>query len=40
MFIVPVLFVLITKLAYGKKKLAELQANYKPEEHTDTLHAD
>ncbi|EDM36745.1 acriflavin resistance protein D [Pedobacter sp. BAL39] len=39
-FIVPVLFVLITKLAYGKKKLAELQANYKPEDHADTLHAD
>jgi HAE1 family hydrophobic/amphiphilic exporter-1 len=32
-FIVPVLFVLITRLAYGKKLLAELQANYKPEEH-------
>jgi len=31
-FIVPVLFVLITKLAYGKKKLAELQANYKPDQ--------
>ncbi|CAM4226186.1 hydrophobic/amphiphilic exporter-1, HAE1 family [Pedobacter westerhofensis] len=40
LFIVPVLFVLITKLAYGKKKLAELQANYKPEEHEGTLHAD
>ncbi|SEA59472.1 efflux RND transporter permease subunit [Pedobacter hartonius] len=40
LFIVPVLFVLITKLAYGKKKLAELQANYKPEDHEDTLHAD
>jgi HAE1 family hydrophobic/amphiphilic exporter-1 len=40
LFIVPVLFVLITKLAYGKKKLAELQANYKPEEHKDTLHAE
>ncbi len=39
-FIVPVLFVLITKLAYGKKKLAELEASYKPEEHKDTLHAD
>jgi HAE1 family hydrophobic/amphiphilic exporter-1 len=39
-FIVPVLFVLITKLAYGKKKLAELQANYQPEAHKDTLHAD
>ncbi|MBC7567445.1 MAG: efflux RND transporter permease subunit, partial [Pedobacter sp.] len=40
LFIVPVLFVLITKLAYGKKKLAELEASYKPEEHKDTLHAD
>lgn len=39
-FIVPVLFVLITKLAYGKKKLAELEAAYNPEEHKDTLHAD
>ena len=39
-FIVPVLFVLITKLAYGKKKLAELEANYKPEEHAGVLHAD
>ncbi|KEQ30805.1 RND transporter [Pedobacter antarcticus 4BY] len=39
-FIVPVLFVLITKIAYGKKKLAELEANYKPEEHADVLHAD
>ncbi|WP_442588216.1 efflux RND transporter permease subunit [Pedobacter sp. AW31-3R] len=39
-FIVPVLFVLITKMAYGSKKLAELEANYKPEEHADTLHAD
>jgi hydrophobic/amphiphilic exporter-1 (mainly G- bacteria), HAE1 family len=32
-FIVPVLFVLITRLSYGKKKLAQLQTNYKPEEH-------
>lgn len=32
-FVVPVLYVLITKFAYGKKKLAELEANYKPEEH-------
>jgi HAE1 family hydrophobic/amphiphilic exporter-1 len=40
LFIVPVLFVLITKLAYGKKKLAELEASYKPEDHQDTLHAD
>ncbi len=37
-FIVPVLFVVITRLAYGKKKLAELEANYKPEEHANTLH--
>ncbi len=34
-FIVPVLFVLITRLSYGKKKLAELQATYKPEEHQE-----
>ena len=40
LFIVPVLFVLITKLAYGKKHLAELEASYKPDEHQDTLHAD
>jgi len=40
LFIVPVLYVLITRLAYGKKKLAELEANYKPEDHEDTLHAD
>ena len=37
-FIVPVLFVLITKIAYGKKKLAELQASYNPDEHKDMLH--
>ncbi|MCD8739540.1 multidrug efflux RND transporter permease subunit [Mucilaginibacter roseus] len=30
-FIVPVLFYVITKMAYGKKKLAELEANYKPD---------
>lgn len=30
-FIVPVLFYLITKMSYGKKKLAELQANYNAE---------
>ncbi|NQD71527.1 multidrug efflux RND transporter permease subunit [Sphingobacterium shayense] len=30
-FIVPVLFYVITKLAYGKKKLAELEANYDAE---------
>jgi len=39
-FIVPVLFVLISKVAYGKKKLAELKASYKPEEHMDILHTD
>ncbi|WP_353128736.1 efflux RND transporter permease subunit [Parapedobacter pyrenivorans] len=39
-FIVPVLFVLITKLAYGKKKLAALQGTYRPEEHQDMLHTD
>jgi HAE1 family hydrophobic/amphiphilic exporter-1 len=39
-FLVPVLFVLITRLAYGKKKLAELRTTYHPEEHMDTLHAD
>jgi len=32
-FVVPVLYVTITKLAYGKKKLAEMEANYKPEDH-------
>lgn len=37
-FVVPVLFIVITKIAYGKKKLAELQANYKPEDHQDMLH--
>lgn len=34
-FIVPVLFVLITRLAYGKKGLEALHKNYKPEEHKD-----
>lgn len=38
-FVVPVLFMVITRLAYGKKKLAELQASYKPEDHADGLHA-
>ncbi|MFB5946670.1 efflux RND transporter permease subunit [Albibacterium profundi] len=37
-FVVPVLFVFITRIAYGKKKLAELQANYNPEDHADKLH--
>lgn len=32
-FIVPVLFVLITRLAYGKKKLAALEASYRSEAH-------
>ena len=31
-FIVPVLYVIITKFAYGKKKLEEMKANYKPDE--------
>ena len=34
-FIVPVLFVLITRMSYGKKKLKKLQAGYKPEEHKE-----
>jgi HAE1 family hydrophobic/amphiphilic exporter-1 len=34
-FIVPVLFVLITRMSYGKKKLKKLQAGYKPEEHQE-----
>jgi hydrophobic/amphiphilic exporter-1 (mainly G- bacteria), HAE1 family len=34
-FIVPVLFVLITKFTYGKKKLAELEANYNPDAHKE-----
>ena len=35
-FMVPVLFVVITRLAYGKRKLEELQKNYRPEENTHT----
>jgi hydrophobe/amphiphile efflux-1 (HAE1) family protein len=35
-FIVPVLFFIITKYAYGKEKLAELEKNYKPDD--DVLH--
>ncbi len=34
-FVVPVLFVLITRLSYGKKKLSELNANYNPAEHEE-----
>jgi HAE1 family hydrophobic/amphiphilic exporter-1 len=34
-FVVPVLFVLITKASYGKKKLTELKANYNPAEHEE-----
>ncbi|MEO6833044.1 MAG: multidrug efflux RND transporter permease subunit [Chitinophagaceae bacterium] len=34
-FIVPVLYVFITRIAYGKKKLAALEANYHPEEHVE-----
>jgi hydrophobe/amphiphile efflux-1 (HAE1) family protein len=35
-FIVPVLFFIITKFAYGKEKLADLEKNYKPDD--DELH--
>ena len=31
-FVVPVLYVLITRVAYGKKKLDQLKAEYNPEE--------
>ncbi|MEO8112149.1 MAG: multidrug efflux RND transporter permease subunit [Ginsengibacter sp.] len=34
-FIVPVLFVLITRIAYGKKKLENLHEHYEPEEHKE-----
>jgi HAE1 family hydrophobic/amphiphilic exporter-1 len=34
-FVVPVLFALITRLSYGKKKLKELEAHYNPEEHKE-----
>jgi len=34
-FIVPVLFYVITKFAYGKEKLAELEKNYKPDPDHD-----
>ncbi|HVS94713.1 MAG TPA: multidrug efflux RND transporter permease subunit [Mucilaginibacter sp.] len=34
-FIVPVLFFLITRFAYGRAKLAELQRNYKPDPEHD-----
>ncbi|HVV55518.1 MAG TPA: multidrug efflux RND transporter permease subunit [Mucilaginibacter sp.] len=34
-FIVPVLFYVITKFAYGKEKLAELERNYKPDPEHD-----
>ncbi len=33
LFIVPVLYVVITKISYGKKKLDELQKNYDPNAH-------
>jgi len=36
LFIVPVLFYLITRAAYGKKYLAELQKHYKPDPDRDT----
>jgi HAE1 family hydrophobic/amphiphilic exporter-1 len=31
-FVVPVLYVLITRIAYGKAKLAKLEAEYRPED--------
>ncbi|MDB5154266.1 MAG: transporter, partial [Mucilaginibacter sp.] len=34
-FIVPVLFFLITRFAYGTEKLAELEKNYKPDSEHD-----
>src|SRR5690348_5629071 len=34
-FVVPVLYVLITRAAYGKKKLAALKAGYNPKEHEE-----
>ncbi|WP_183558131.1 efflux RND transporter permease subunit [Mucilaginibacter sp. SP1R1] len=34
-FIVPVLFFVITRFAYGKEKLAELEKNYKPDAEHD-----
>ena len=37
-FAVPVLFLNITKLAYGKEKLAEMEKNYNPEEHGHAAH--
>ncbi|WP_374951993.1 efflux RND transporter permease subunit [Mucilaginibacter sp.] len=36
-FIVPVLYYLITKFAYGKEKLAELEKNYKPDPNEDAV---
>jgi len=34
-FVVPVLYVLVTRLAYGKDKLKAMQENYKAMQHTD-----
>ncbi|MDB5111059.1 MAG: multidrug efflux transporter permease subunit, partial [Mucilaginibacter sp.] len=34
-FIVPVLFYVITRFAYGKEGLAELEKNYKPDPDRD-----
>lgn len=36
-FIVPVLYYMITKFAYGKEKLAELEKNYKPDPNEDAV---
>ncbi|GAB3580606.1 efflux RND transporter permease subunit [Hymenobacter daeguensis] len=38
-FIVPVLYVVITRFAYGKKKLDEMEKNYKPDEEHGGHHA-
>ncbi|MEO6288752.1 MAG: hypothetical protein ABIO76_02460 [Ginsengibacter sp.] len=35
-FIVPVLFVFITRISYGREKLDELKAGFKPEEHKES----
>lgn len=34
-FVVPVLFTLITRAAYGKEKLAQLKSKYKPAKHRE-----
>jgi len=39
-FIVPVLYVIITRFAYGKERLAELEKNYKPDDTHGGPHPD